>query len=148
MQHSLRRTARFLAAAFFPSTRFSSAWSSSPCSLCSSRICSNSLSSESGLFADLFARAWKTSQYTAPIHGGYPHLGENLSEQSEHSLLVKFISVILEALDEFLDRTFRLERKKRQAICNIAPLPRIFGQSESLAKFVHDVLCLFLLLRG
>lgn len=66
-----------LAAAFFPSTRFSRAWSSCPCALCSSRICdvageypkqenelgvggytfSNSLSSTSGLSLDLFARA-------------------------------------------------------------------------------------------
>jgi hypothetical protein len=35
---SLRFVARFFAAAFLPSTLFSSAWSSAPCVLCSSRI--------------------------------------------------------------------------------------------------------------
>lgn len=35
---SLRRVARFFAAAFLPSTLFSNAWSSAPCCLCSSRI--------------------------------------------------------------------------------------------------------------
>lgn len=50
-----------LAGAFFlpflPFTRCSRAWSASPCCLCSSRICSNSFSSLSGLVGDLFCRA-------------------------------------------------------------------------------------------
>ena len=37
--YALRRVARFLAAAFLPSTRFSNAWSSSPCLRFSSRTC-------------------------------------------------------------------------------------------------------------
>lgn len=41
IKHALRRVARFLAAAFFPSTRFSSAWSSSTCFRFSSMTCPN-----------------------------------------------------------------------------------------------------------
>jgi hypothetical protein len=53
------------------------------------------------------------------------HLCENLRKPREDCLFMKLITVELEPLDEFLDGTFGLERKQREAEGNISPLPRI-----------------------
>jgi hypothetical protein len=58
---------------------------------------------------------------------------------------VELILVERQALDQFLDGTFRLERQQGEAIRNVSPLPWIFSQSESLAEFLDDVLRLLFL---
>jgi len=72
-------------------------------------------------------------------------LGEDFLEARVHAFLVQFVAVERQALNEFLRRALRLERKQRQAERDVAPLPRVFGQAEALAELFDDALRLLFL---
>jgi hypothetical protein len=73
------------------------------------------------------------------------YLGEDFLKARVHAFFVQLVAVERQALDELLHRAFRLEWKQRQAECDVAPLPRVLGEAEALAKLLDDALCLFFL---
>ena len=110
--HSLRRAARFLAAARFPCTFFSNAWSSAPCCMCSSRIYVEM--SGRALEVSLCAYLLELVQLSIRLVRGLVRasLGENLLEAAVYLWLMKLLAIVRQALDEFLDRPIGLERKQ------------------------------------
>ena len=72
-------------------------------------------------------------------------LGEDFLEARVHAFLVQFVAVERQALNEFLRRALRFERKQGQAERNVAPLPRVFGEAEALAELFDDALRLLFL---
>ena len=74
-----------------------------------------------------------------------PRLAQNLCKIPKHGLLVQLVPVVLQALDELLDRALRLEREQRQAKGNVPPLARVLRESETLAEPFDDVFGLFFL---
>lgn len=61
---------------------------------------------------------------------------------------MQLVAVKLKALNELLDRPFRLEGKKRHAKRDVPPLTGVFGKVEALAELLDDILSLFLLCVG
>ena len=61
------------------------------------------------------------------------------------ALFVQLIAIELEALDELLDGPVGLEGEEREAERDVAPLPRVLGETEPLAEFLDNVLGLLLL---
>lgn len=97
-----RRVAFRFAAAFFPSTRFSKAWSSAPWRRCSSRIYRTLrivLKSDRGPYRFKFVelRVWLVRRFIGA------RLCEYLTEFFVHTLLVQFITVELQPFDELFD---------------------------------------------
>jgi hypothetical protein len=73
------------------------------------------------------------------------YLDEDFLEARIHAFLVQLVAVERHALDEFLHRALRLERKERQAERDVAPLARVLRKPEALAELFDDALCLFFL---
>jgi hypothetical protein len=118
------------------------------------RTVSNSFSSESGLFAVLFERAYYHLLLNSESKGGGPqkwralfYLDEDFLKTRIDAVLVQLVAVKGQALDELLHRALRFERKERQAERNVAPLARVLRQSEALAELFDDALRLFFLAR-
>ena len=66
-------------------------------------------------------------------------------EACKDGLFVELVAVELKPFDELLDGAVGLEREQRQAVSDVAPLSRIFGDPESLTQFLDDVLRLLFL---
>ena len=74
------------------------------------------------------------------------HLGKNILESQVYLLFTQLVAIILEPLDKLLDRAVGLEGEEREAERDVAPLPRVLGETEPLAEFLDNVLGLLLLL--
>ena len=61
------------------------------------------------------------------------HFREDFLKARVHGLLVELVAVELEALDKPLDGPVRLVQEERETIGDVAPLPGILGESETLA---------------
>jgi hypothetical protein len=90
--------------------------------------------------------SWGETAAAAGGGGGRKrYLDEDFLEARIHAFLVQLIAVERHALDEFLHRALRFERKERQAERDVAPLARVLREPEALAELFDDALCLLFL---